>query len=217
MLVMGRPRKHAITDAGDGAKGTRSGRNITLNIAPDIHESLNLFMEAQRVRPGRTDTVELALQEFLSREGFYPPGAKNPTIPSTALVTVSPGQAKAPILGDVAAGEPIVMDERSGEWFDFRQAFCREGFFLLKVLGTSMVEDHILPGDLIVVREQPEAGPGETVVAVLDDQVTVKRLLTHRPKEILLVSVDGKRSQYRLIPERGDRVIGVLVGVVRKK
>lgn len=79
MLVMPRPKKPTAKNDGpeEEKKPQRSGKPVNVWVALDLHAALEAFRKAQRVKPSMTDVVELALQEFLQREGHWPPkGAK---------------------------------------------------------------------------------------------------------------------------------------------
>ena len=86
MSVMAKERKKAEPPkgepvqppepAGEKKKPNRTGTPINVWVSDDLFNALDAFMAAQRVRPKLTDTVELALQEFLTREKFWPPKAK---------------------------------------------------------------------------------------------------------------------------------------------
>jgi repressor LexA len=118
-----------------------------------------------------------------------------------------------PVLGKIAAGQPIEAIE-DAETFDPREFFpSGEGYFLLKVRGDSMIGDHIRDGDLVLVEPRPTAEEGEKVVAVLPSgEATLKRLFR-----------DGKR--FRLQPSNPDlepiyaddlEIRGVVRGVLRR-
>jgi repressor LexA len=84
--------------------------------------------------------------------------------------------ALLPIIGKVAAGVPITASENlEGEFPVPADLARRQGTFMLRVSGDSMVDAAILDGDLIVVAPQPDARNGEIVVAMLDGEATVKR------------------------------------------
>lgn len=84
---------------------------------------------------------------------------------------------RIPVLGRVAAGLPILAEENVEEYMTIPVAMVKQGgkIFALEVHGDSMIEDGIMDGDYVLVREQPVAEPGETVVAMLDDEATVKK------------------------------------------
>jgi len=84
--------------------------------------------------------------------------------------------AMIPIIGKVAAGTPITATENIEDTFAMPASFARRpGTFMLRVQGDSMIDAAILDGDLIVVQPGPNATNGEIVVAMIDDEATVKR------------------------------------------
>lgn len=91
-----------------------------------------------------------------------------------------------PILGKVAAGTPILAEEHLLGHLMLDPTIARwEDVFLLKVQGESMKDAGILDGDLVLVKPQADAETGETVVAMIEGEATVKRLIK-REKEIIL-------------------------------
>src|SRR5262245_11849524 len=95
-----------------------------------------------------------------------------------------------PLLGNVAAGAPlsaVAQEER----LNFSDMFGGKNHFALQVKGQSMIEDHIDDGDYVVIRQQDTAENGERVVAMIDNEVTLKRF--HREKgQIRLEPANGK-------------------------
>lgn len=87
----------------------------------------------------------------------------------------APGAALIPVLGRVQAGGLTAAVEAIEGYVPVRRLVA-DGLFALRVQGESMVGAGILPGDIVVVRQQPRAEPGEIVVALVDDEATVKRL-----------------------------------------
>lgn len=117
-----------------------------------------------------------------------------------------------PVVGRVSAGQPTLADEHIEEYVAVPPRFFGEvgGCFLLRVRGNSMTGAGILPGDLVIVRPQAHAEPGDIVVAVLDDEATVKRLSLIEGKPVLL----PENPAYQ--PISGEfRVIGRAVGTLR--
>ncbi len=119
-----------------------------------------------------------------------------------------------PLLGLVAAGSPIEALE-DPDTVDVPESFLGTGeHFALRVRGNSMVEDGIHDGDLIIVREQSSAENGQTVVALIDGEATVKRF--HRKGR----TVELRPANARLAPLRLDArkvtIRGVVVGLLRK-
>jgi repressor LexA len=132
------------------------------------------------------------------------------------LVGYKPGkQAELPLLGSVAAGSPIPTVDGADERLNFGDWFCNPDNFALKVRGQSMIDDHIDDGDIVVIRRQEEAANGARVVAMIDNEVTLKRL--HRDKDgVHLEPANPTMKPIHLDPTSDNRILGVLVGVVRK-
>jgi repressor LexA len=123
---------------------------------------------------------------------------------------------RLPLLGRVAAGEPVFSEENIEEWIEVDASFAaREGNFLLKVVGDSMIEAHILEGDTIVVSPQETARNGEIVVALVDGEATVKSFFKE-PGGIRLQPAN-QRLQPIWVPAGSTevRIIGKVVAVMR--
>ena len=84
---------------------------------------------------------------------------------------------RVPILGRVTAGQPILAVENYDGYVDFPSAMARgkANLFALRVMGESMIEAGILDGDIVVVESKRYADDGEIVVAMIEDEATVKR------------------------------------------
>ena len=101
--------------------------------------------------------------------------APAPAAPPTPMEPELPA-GRVPIVGTVAAGAPILAQECIEDYLTF-DTNGREGeYFALRVRGESMLNAGILPGDLVVVHQQQEARNGEIIVALIEDEATVKRL-----------------------------------------
>ena len=83
---------------------------------------------------------------------------------------------KVPIVGNVAAGSPILAEECIEDYLTFDTGGHGDEYFALRVRGESMLNAGILPGDLVVGRRQQTCSNGEIVVAMIEDEATVKRL-----------------------------------------
>lgn len=119
---------------------------------------------------------------------------------------------QVPVVGDVAAGSPILAQECIDDYLTF-DCGGREGeYFALRVRGESMLNAGILPDDLVVVRRQPTAVSGEIVVALLGDEATVKRLSKRNGEVWLLPENDA----YQPIDGTGAQLLGRVTAVVRQ-
>ena len=119
---------------------------------------------------------------------------------------------RVPIVGTVAAGSPSLAQECIEDYLTF-DTNGREGeYFALRGRGESMLNAGILPGDLVVVHQQPVAHNGEIVVALLGDEATVKRL-SRRNGEVWLLP---ENEAYSPIDGREASILGKVTAVVRQ-
>ena len=127
---------------------------------------------------------------------------------------------EVPVVGKVAAGEPILAQENITDHVRIDSMLLPDGgrkVFALRVSGDSMIGDGILDGDYIFVRKQLQAGPGEIVVAMIEDEATVKRFypegdrVRFQPSNPRLKPIYVSREDFR-----ETQIIGVVVGVYRK-
>ena len=128
-------------------------------------------------------------------------------------------RAGIPLVGRVAAGEPILAEENIDDVLPLKGLFpMDQGLFALRVQGDSMVEAGIWDGDVVIVRPQPWANTGDVVVAVLmdaEEEGTVKRLGRWDEREVVLEPANPRYEPLRVKPEE-VRIVGVVVGVLRK-
>jgi repressor LexA len=125
-----------------------------------------------------------------------------------------------PVLGSIAAGQPITAFEDGDERLAidvnlFRRA--NEEVFALRVKGDSMIDDAILNGDLVFVRKQETAGKGEIVAAIIEGEATVKRYMPRKDEIVFLpANPDFEPIVVKGAERREVQILGVVVGVVRQ-
>lgn len=119
---------------------------------------------------------------------------------------------QVPILGNVAAGSPILAQECVEDYLTFDTGSRSGEYFALRVRGESMLGVGILPDDLVVVHKQQTANNGEIVVALLEDEATVKTL-SRKNGEIWLLPAN---PDYQPIDGRECEIMGRVVAVVRQ-
>jgi len=127
-----------------------------------------------------------------------------------------PDESKAasyPIVGTIAAGQPIEAIENH-ETLELENLFnTRHGTYVLRVKGNSMIDDHIADGDYVIIERRETAKDGETVVALLDDgQATLKRFYKERGRVRLQ---PANSSMAPIYVDKDIRIQGVLIGVLR--
>ena len=117
-----------------------------------------------------------------------------------------------PLVGHVAAGEPILAEENVEEYLQVPDVIGGEaGDYILRVRGDSMIDAGILDGDFAIVRPAKQARDGEIVVALIEDEATVKRFF--KEKDHVRLQPENKGMK----PIRTERVelLGRVVGVFR--
>lgn len=128
-------------------------------------------------------------------------------------LAVDYGQVSAvPLVGQVAAGQPILAAENIEGTMALPTEMAGESTFILRVRGDSMIEAGILDGDYVVVRQQNTATNGDIVVALLDDEATVKRFF----KESDHIRLQPENSAMEPIRTRDVRILGKVVALFRK-
>ena len=138
------------------------------------------------------------------------------TLPGVSLGPVAeeeqPHANQVPIVGNVAAGSPILAQECIEDYLTFDTQGMAGEHFALRVRGESMLNAGILPGDLVVVHRQQKARNGEIVVALFEDEATVK---TYRRKDGR-VWLLPENPDYQPIDGTCAEIIGRVVAVVRR-
>ncbi|WP_409969453.1 transcriptional repressor LexA [Bengtsoniella intestinalis] len=180
------------------------------------------------------------LQQAIASQGYAPSvreiglavGLKSPStvhfhlthLEQAGLINKSQGKGRAitlaqpvqenqiPVLGHVAAGNPILAQEYIEDYLAFDTGGRTDEFFALRVRGFSMKDVGILPDDLVVVRRQTAANHGEIVVAMIEDEATVKRLSLKNGERWLL----PENEEFSPIDGRYASIVGKVAAVVRK-
>lgn len=155
----------------------------------------------------------------LQRKGYIrrtPKARDIEVLDEDGVETFPDGLVRLPIVGQVAAGTPILAEENiEGHLLVDQGASARNGF-LLRVKGDSMVNAHILDGDLVIVRPQRACENGEIAVCMLEGEATVKRFY----KRTAHIELRAENPAYRPIVvgrEQKLDVIGKVSGVIRLK
>ena len=135
----------------------------------------------------------------------------------TRSITVAQPEAsaqedKVPVVGSVAAGSPILAQEYIEDYLTFDTGGRPGEYFALKVRGESMKYAGILPGDLVIVHQQADAHSGEIVVALFEDEATVKTL-RRKDGHVWLMP---ENPDYEPIDGEGCAILGKVTAVVRR-
>lgn len=130
------------------------------------------------------------------------------------LVDHQPPSRGLPLLGTVAAGTPTEAVE-SDERLELNSLFAGSDVFALQVRGQSMIEDHIDDGDFVVIKRKDSASNGERVVAMIDNEVTLKRFY-EEGDHIRLEPANSSMQPIIVSKAESPQILGTLIGVVRK-
>jgi repressor LexA len=117
----------------------------------------------------------------------------------------------------VRAGEPILAIENIEGYINLdRSLVSSENVFLLRVQGNSMIETHIQDGDFALVKPQPNAENGEIVVALIEDEATIKRIFKKRD---FIRLEPANPNMEPIVVKKGEKkvtIVGKVIGIFRK-
>ncbi|MHB8277912.1 MAG: transcriptional repressor LexA [Candidatus Humimicrobiaceae bacterium] len=173
---------------------------VSLSSSATVHSHLKKLEELGYIRRGKGSSRAI---EILN--SAYKPQDNTSNLSNVILI---------PIVGNVAAGTPILAQENIEEYFPVSSDFIKDSsdVFMLKVKGDSMINAGILDRDYIIVRKQEIARNGEIIVALLEDEATVKRFLK-TDKAIKLIP---ENDFMKPIVVEDVRIVGKVIGVIRK-
>ncbi len=158
-----------------------------------------------------TSTVHAHLNT-LEKKGFIRRDSTKPRALEVLDNSVSRGRS-VPLVGKVTAGLPITAIENIEDYLTLPQSMLgRDEVFCLRVQGESMIDIGILDGDIIVVRRQQDAENGEVVVAMIDDEATVKRIFFEENR----VRLQPENRSMQPIYTDHAQVLGKVVALLRQ-
>ncbi len=121
-------------------------------------------------------------------------------------------KGEIPVVGRVAAGRPILAVENIEDLISLEKLFPAEEHFALRIEGDSMIDAGILDRDIVIVRRQPTADIGDIVVALLEEEATVKQLAMLEGK----LHLRPANPRYEPIPAEHVEIVGKVVGLIRR-
>jgi repressor LexA len=175
------------------------GEAVGLKSPSTVHFHLKNLEEAGYIEKGAGKGRAISLTGF-DRSGSAAPSAPEPPVD------------RVPIIGNVAAGSPILAEECIEDYLAFDTGGRSEEYFALRVRGDSMINAGIFSGDLVVVRRQQVANNGEIVVALLEDEATVKRF-SRRNGHVWLLP---ENEDYSPIDGTYATILGRVAAVIRR-
>ena len=169
------------------------GEAVGLSSSSTVHNHLNQLERRGLIKrdPSKSRTVQLVQDAEIDQQ------RRN--------------AVSVPIVGNVAAGSPILAEQNIEDHVLLSSELAKDGFFLLRVRGDSMVNAGILDGDLVLVRPQHEATNGTIVVALVDGDATVKRF----ERSDGHVKLIAENPAYEPIVTTNVNLVGVVRGVLR--
>lgn len=134
--------------------------------------------------------------------------AVRPSVPEEEAPEVN----RVPLLGNVAAGAPILAEQCVEEYLTFDTEGLSGEHFALRIRGESMIEAGIMPGDYVIVHRQQVARNGEIVIALLEDEATCKRFQRRNGHVWLL----PENRDYEPIDGANAQILGKVIAVLRR-
>lgn len=169
------------------------GEAVGLSSSSTVHNHLNQLERRGLIKrdPSKSRTVQLVADIGLDQE-------------RRSAVSV-------PIVGNVAAGSPILAEQNIEDHVLLSADLAKDGYFLLRVRGDSMINAGILDGDMVLVRPQHEASNGSIVVAMIEGDATVKRFERSNGH----VKLIAENPDYEPIVTNNVSLVGIVRGVIR--
>lgn len=161
-----------------------------------------------------TSTATVAYNiEKLKQEGkIQKTDFKNRTISIAGSKSETEAVVSVPLVGNVAAGSPILATESIEETYSIPANMFRSGnLFMLNVKGNSMIDAGIFNGDKVVVRQQNTAEKGEIVCALVDNEATIKRYYPENGH--IRLQPENKTMEPIIVPS--CQILGIVVGSIR--
>ncbi|MRK01359.1 transcriptional repressor LexA [Aeromicrobium sp. S22] len=167
--------------------------------------------------PNRPRALEIFLPDVLaarrSMSAAPEPAGSSAPFDETGINDAAPSAVNIPMVGRIAAGGPILAEERVEEIFPMPKSLVGDGtLFMLEVSGDSMIDAAICSGDYVVIRQQPDAENGEIVAAMLDGEATVKTFQRKDGQVWLLPHNDD----YSPIDGTHATILGKVTAVIRR-
>lgn len=189
------------------------GAAVGLTSSSTVHAHLANLEKAGMIR--RDPTKPRALEILGEKAGAAVSATRDATRGAASRIGAAIDNATSglPLIGQVAAGGPIVAEQNIEEYIDVPSIVGGDAAdFVLSVRGDSMEKAGILDGDFVVVKSQQTARDGEIVVAMIDNEATVKRFFMEDDH----IRLQPENDAYEPIRSRDAAVVGSVVGVFRR-
>ncbi len=199
----------------------------------------NQFLESQRdhilmlsihgvhewnVVPGLQDTggQNVFVNQFssaLEKKGYITQKRGDTFTKSSSIVPLSPQAYQVPLVGKIVAGIPVAAEDHVEDFFDLTSLGINNNsnsYFALKVHGDSMINAHILDGDIVVIKKQPRVQNNDITAVLWNGEATIK-YLQKKGEQITLVPANNTMQPIPILPENTDsfKILGRVVTVIR--
>lgn len=191
-------------------------KGVGLSSTSTVHSHLSKLQELGYIRrdatkPRAIEVLKPTRPEYYSRRGYSHRGQEQE---KDQEKDSNVKYQSIPLVGKVTAGEPILADENIEDYYPIPYDFLpgENESFMLRVRGESMKDVGIYDGDFVIVKKQENANNGEIVVALIDEEATVKRFY----KEENTVRLEPENRTYSPIYTKEANIIGKVVALFRK-
>ena len=195
--------KAELKDKGYPPSVREIGSNVGLTSTSSVHNQLNNLEKKGYIKRG------ISKQRAIEVIGFSPYQNNEEKIDEVSIVD---DIINVPIIGNVAAGTPILAEENVEDTYPLPSAFIgKNECFMLNVKGDSMISAGILDGDMVIVKKQDTANDHDLVVALIEDEATVKTFF----KEKNRIRLQPEHPAYDPIYSTDCKIVGKVIGVIR--
>lgn len=194
------------------------GEHFSIKSTNGVNDHLKALEKKGHLR--REDLKSRAMRPVLPDGGELVPMRRPASgTGNVEIVSQIDDMAEIPILGKVAAGQPILAVEQATDTVRVDRVLIggHREVFGLRIVGESMIEDGIFDGDYVFVKKTPSASAGDIVVAMIEGEATVKRYypegdrIRFQPANSNMAPIIVRRSEFKSVD-----IIGIVVGVYRK-
>ena len=206
--------KDAIEKRGYPPSMREIGQAVGLTSSSSVAHQLKVLEQKGYLKrdPNRPRALEVFLPEVMAARRSMS-SADESAFDETGIGDAAPAPSNVPLVGRIAAGGPILAEERIEDVFPLPKQLVGDGqLFLLEVSGDSMIDAAICHGDYVVIRQQPTADNGDMVAALIDGEATVKTFQKKAGKVWLL----PHNAAYDPIDGTHATVLGKVTAVLRR-
>ncbi len=207
--------KDAIEMRGYPPSMREIGEAVGLTSSSSVAHQLKTLEEKGFLKrdPNRPRALEVFLPEVMAARRSIGNSAEESSVDESDIGDAMPPATYVPIVGRIAAGGPILADERVEEVYPLPRSLVGEGtLFMLEVSGDSMIDAAICNGDYVVIRQEQTAENGDIVAALIDGEATVKTFQRKDGHVWLLPHNDA----YDPIDGSNASILGIVTAVLRR-